>query len=179
MDGAVVLRPSVMAEPVAPFAAAALHPPNRMTRLRIFLRVLSGGMLAAFIPWITLILLNAPVLGPGGVLAPLLRFQPYNANYETMLAAIHIVWAIMLWRAANDPANHRSLIDFTMWANAAHGLVMVVVTPIQKGALMMVVESLPLLIIAAVLVWLRPVRLRTVLRESTVPLCPSVSTVVQ
>jgi hypothetical protein len=64
----------------------------------------------------------------------------------------------LLWRASDDPANHRLFIDFTIWATAAHGLVMIVATPMQKGASMMVVESLPLLVIAAVLRWLRPPR---------------------
>ncbi len=123
--------------------------------LSAFLRLLSVGYLVAFIPWITLILLNAPLLAPGGPLAPLLRFQPYNADYESMMAAIHIVWAVMLWRASSDPARHSLFVDFTMWANAAHGLVMMVVTPMQKGMPMMVVESVPLLGIAGVLWWLR------------------------
>jgi len=126
--------------------------------LRISLRVLSVGFLAAFIPWITLILLNAPVLAPGGTLAPLLRFQPYNAHYESMMAAIHIAWAVMLWRASKSPAEHPLFIDFSIWANAAHGLVMLIATPIQKGPVMMVIEGLPLLVIAAVLWWLRPRR---------------------
>jgi hypothetical protein len=129
---------------------------TRISRLRIVLRVLSVGFLAAFIPWITLILLNAPILAPGGHLAPLLRFQPYNASYESMMAAIHVVWAVMLWRASDNPASHSLFIDFTMWANAAHGLVMLIATPIQKGPTMMVVEALPLFAIAAVLWWLRP-----------------------
>jgi hypothetical protein len=128
----------------------------RMTWLRIFLRVLSIGFLAAFIPWITLILLNSPILAPGGKLAPLLRFQPYNANYESMMAAIYIVWAVMLWRASDNPAKHLLFIDFTIWANAAHALVMLIATPIQKGLVMTVIEGLPLLVIAAVLLWLRP-----------------------
>lgn len=128
----------------------------RMTALRLFLRVLALGWLAAFIPWMTLILLNAPILAAGGTLAPLLRFQPYNAYYESMLAAIHIVWAVMLWRASYDPPQHALFIDFSIWANAAHGLVMVIATPLQKGPVMMIVESLPLLVIAAALWWLRP-----------------------
>lgn len=130
----------------------------RMAWLRVFLRVLSVGFLAAFIPWITLILLNAPSLAPGGRLAPLLRFQPYNASMESMMAAIHIVWAVMLWRAADHPANHRLFIDFTIWANAAHGLVMIIATPLQKGLVMTVIEAIPLPVIAAVLWWLRPRR---------------------
>lgn len=130
----------------------------RMTWLRTFLKVLSVVFLAAFIPWITLILLNAPILAPGGRLAPLLRFQPYNAHYESMMAAIHIVWAVMLWRASGTPENHTLFIDFTIWANAAHGLVMLIATPMQKGLVMTGIESLPLLLIAALLSWLRPRR---------------------
>ena len=130
----------------------------RMVWLRIFLKVLSIGFLTAFIPWITLILLNAPIIAPGGSLAPLLRFQPYNAPYESMMAAIHIVWAVMLWRASDDPAQHPLFIDFTIWANAAHGLVMLIATPMQKGVVMTLMEGLPLFVIAAVLAWLRPKR---------------------
>jgi hypothetical protein len=130
-----------------------------MAWLRHLLRVLSVGYLVAFIPWITLILLNAPILAPGGGLAPLLRFQPYNAYYESMMAAIHIVWAVMLWRASDNPARHLLFIDFTIWANVAHGLVMLIATPMQKGLLMTVIEGLPLFVIAAVLRWLRPRRL--------------------
>ena len=130
----------------------------RMAWLRIFLRLLSLGFLAAFIPWITLILLNAPILAPGGTLAPVLRFQPYNAYYEGMMAAIHIVWAVMLWRASDDPAKHPLFIDFTFWASVAHGVVMLIATPIAKGLVMTVVEGLPLFVIAAVLWALRPRR---------------------
>lgn len=128
----------------------------RMTWLRRFLRVLSVGFLVAFIPWITLILLDAPILSPGGRLAPLLRFQPYNAYYESMMAAIYIAWAIMLWRASSDPPRHLLFLDFTILATAAHALVMLIATPIAKGALMTLVEGIPLIVIAGMLVWLRP-----------------------
>lgn len=124
--------------------------------LRIFLRVLSAGFLAAFIPWITLILTNAAILAPGSVLAPLLRFQPYNPAYESMMSAIYIVWAVMLWRAAGNPAKHTLFIDFTIWGSAAHALVMLIATPLQKGFFMTFIEAFPLVTIAGVLWWLRP-----------------------
>jgi len=88
----------------------------------------------------------------------LLRFQPHNPHYESMLAAIYIIWAVMLWRGSRDPAKHLLFIDFTIWASAAHGLVMLIATPIQKGLVMTVIEGLPLVVIAAVLWWLRPRR---------------------
>lgn len=129
---------------------------KRMAWLRIFLRVLCVGFLAAFIPWITLILTNAPILAPGGALAPVLRFQPYNASYESMMTAVYLVWAVMLWRASADPAQHRLFLDFTLWGNAAHGVVMLIATPLQKGLVMTIIEGVPLFGIAVVLWWLRP-----------------------
>ena len=129
---------------------------SRMAWLRIVLRVLAVGYLVAFIPWITLILLHAPILAPGSSLAPLLRFQPYNPHYESMLTAIHLVWAVMLWRAAADPARHPLFLDFTIWASVAHGLVMLVATPMQKGLVMTFIEGVPLFAVAAVVWWLRP-----------------------
>ena len=136
--------------------AVRVNEAQKMTWLRIFLRVVSLGYLAAFIPWITLILLDAPALAPGSTFAPLLRFQPYNADYEAMLAAINVVWALMLWRASEDPAKHSMFIDYTIWASAAHGFVMLIVTPIQKGLPMTFIEGVPLFFLAAVLLWLRP-----------------------
>ena len=127
-----------------------------MAWLSAFLKLLSVGFLVAFIPWITLILLNAPILAPGSELAPLLRFQPYNVAMETMMTAVYMAWAVMMWRASSAPEKHPLFIDFTMWGSAAHGLVMVIATPMQKGLLMTMVEGIPLLVIAGVLWWLRP-----------------------
>jgi hypothetical protein len=111
--------------------------------LSAFLKLLSIGYLAVFGTWIALIIVKAPVLAPGGGLAPMVRFQPYNAPYESMLAAIHLVWGVMLWRASDDPRDHLLFIDFTIWANVAHGIVMLVVTPLQKGLTMTIIEGLP------------------------------------
>ena len=61
-----------------------------------------------------------------------------------MMAAIHIVWAVMLWRASADPAQHALFIEFTIWANIAHGVVMLIATPMQKGLAMTFSEGPPL-----------------------------------
>ena len=144
----------------------------RMTCLRIFLKVLSVGFLAAFIPWITLIVIKAPVLAAGSTFGPLLRFRPYNAPYEMMMTSIYVVWAIMMWRASKDPAKHILFIDFTIWANAAHALVMLIVTPVQKGLLMTFIEAIPLLVISAILLWLRPRPAASGVQESTTASAP-------
>lgn len=128
----------------------------KMAWLGVFLRLLSVGYLFAFTSWIALILLDAPILAAGGRLAPLLRFQPYNPYMETMITAVYMVWAVMMWRASSAPAKHLLFIDFTIWASAAHGLVMVIATPMQKGLVMTLIEGIPLFVIAGVLWWLRP-----------------------
>lgn len=135
-----------------------MTPDNRLRWLRTFLKILAVAYLTAFTPWIALILLDAPSLSPGGSLAPLLRFQPYNPSYESMMAAIHIVWGVMLWRASGDPRRHLLFIDFTIWANFAHGAVMLVATPLQKDLLMTLVEGVPIFVVVGVLLALRPGR---------------------
>jgi hypothetical protein len=42
-----------------------------------------------------------------------------------MLTVTYFVWSVFLIRASRDPEAHASFLDFTMWANLAHGLIMV------------------------------------------------------
>jgi hypothetical protein len=35
------------------------------------------------------------------------------------------VWGVFFFLAANNPPQYRSFLDFTLWANLAHGLLMV------------------------------------------------------
>lgn len=72
------------------------------------------------------------------------------------MAAIYIVWAVFLWRASREPAQHLLFVDFTIWATAAHALVMLIATPLQKSLIMTAIEGVPLVLIAAALWWLRP-----------------------
>ena len=143
--------------------------PTKDLWLRLLLRLLAIGYFAAYIPWITLILLKVPILAPGGSLAPLLRFQPYNANYESMLVAIHLVWAVMLWRAASKPGENLLFIDFTIWASAAHGVVMLIATPMQKDLIMTFIEALPLFGMSVVFWYFRPVALLDELARTRPP----------
>ncbi|MEU6645992.1 DUF6632 domain-containing protein [Saccharomonospora sp. NPDC046836] len=52
------------------------------------------------------------------------RFGDEHAHVPPMLLLIYVVWGAFLLRAARDPLAHRSFLDFTMWANAAHGVLM-------------------------------------------------------
>ena len=41
-----------------------------------------------------------------------------------MLLAVYVVWSIFIIRASRDPIGNKTFLDFTAWANVAHGLAM-------------------------------------------------------
>jgi hypothetical protein len=48
-----------------------------------------------------------------------------HAHVPPMLFIIYLVWAAFLLQAAREPQAYASFLSFTMWANLAHGLLMV------------------------------------------------------
>ncbi|HEX5253520.1 MAG TPA: DUF6632 domain-containing protein [Mycobacterium sp.] len=49
-----------------------------------------------------------------------------HLHVPPMLMVIYIVWGVFLLRAASDPRSYASFLNFTMWANLAHGMLMAV-----------------------------------------------------
>jgi hypothetical protein len=97
---------------------------RKLRALQIFLRVYGGLSLALF---------SALMLGFMVQFRPLDQGQPLhwviwdrvNDHVGPMLFAIYIVWSVFLIRAASDPIKYRTFLDFTMWANLAHGALMI------------------------------------------------------
>jgi hypothetical protein len=52
------------------------------------------------------------------------RFGHEHAHVPPMLLLIYVVWGVFLLRAAGNPQAYQSFLNFTMWANLAHGLLM-------------------------------------------------------
>ncbi|MEO3876061.1 DUF6632 domain-containing protein [Nonomuraea sp. B12E4] len=107
------------------------HDRGRSPRaLAVFLRVYGVLSLAIFVPLFIGFLVRTPLLAEAG--GPL-NWTIWNdvvsghehAHVPPMLFAIYIVWAVFLLVAARDPLAHTSFLSFTMWANLAHGLLMV------------------------------------------------------
>jgi hypothetical protein len=92
--------------------------------LKVFLRVY--GVLTFLIFGILSIgfLIQAPSMNPGGSLHWLIWDQVTD-HVGPMLAVIYLVWGVFFFLAANAPSRYRSFLDFTMWANFAHGLIMI------------------------------------------------------
>jgi hypothetical protein len=129
----------------------------RMMRLSVALKVISLLFIGFFAVFAILVTLDAAIITGSSFLASIFRWQPHNKAYEGMISSIYIVWGIMLWRASRNPIEHKSLIEFTIWGNAAHGAVMLISAVVLSGELIHIVSDVLLLpVIAGVLYWLRP-----------------------
>jgi hypothetical protein len=97
---------------------------------RVFLRVYGLLTLAIFVLLLIGFIAQSPLLAEHtGMLNWTIwndvRCGSEHLHVPPMLMVIYIVWGIFLLRAASDPNGYASFLAFTMWANLAHGLLMV------------------------------------------------------
>jgi len=53
-------------------------------------------------------------------------WHPENTAYLQMILGIYATLGVFLWRAAKDPAQHLSLIWFTVWSSFVHAAIMAI-----------------------------------------------------
>jgi hypothetical protein len=102
---------------------------RKSAALSIFLRVYGVLTLLIFSLLFIGFIVQTPLLAEhGGALNWTIwndvKFGAEHAHVPPMLLLIYVVWGAFLLRAASDPPAYRSFLDFTMWANLAHGLLM-------------------------------------------------------
>jgi hypothetical protein len=107
------------------------NPPRGLGAFRIFLRAYGVLTLVIFVSLLVGFLAQSPLLAEhGGVLNWTIwndvRCGHSHLHVPPMLMVIYIVLGVFLLRAASDPRSYGSFLSFTMWANLAHGLLMVV-----------------------------------------------------
>jgi len=61
---------------------------------------------------------------PGGPLHWLIWDDVYG-HVGPMIFVIYLVWAVYLFKAANNPFKYQTFLDFTVWSNLAHGVIMI------------------------------------------------------
>lgn len=105
---------------------------HRLRALKAFLFVFGVISLLLFGTLFSLTLIDAPVMQEGGALR-FMRWEPLAKHIELMLEAVYLVWTVFLFRAARDPLKFVSFIDFTIWANLAHGGLMIVQSHVMTG----------------------------------------------
>jgi hypothetical protein len=102
---------------------------RKLAALRVFLRIYGILTLIIFGLLFVGFMVQTPLLAEhGGVLNWTIwndvRFGNDHAHVPPMLLLIYVVWGVFLLRAAGDPPAYASFLNFTMWANLAHGLLM-------------------------------------------------------
>lgn len=100
-----------------------MNEPSPFKSLRLFLNVYGVISVVLFGGLFILTLFDAPILQEGGALR-FMRWAPLAKHIELMLEGVYLVWAVFFFLAARSPLRFRSFIDFTIWANAVHGLIM-------------------------------------------------------
>ena len=73
---------------------------------------------------ILFILADSPLFAQGQLLSHLIRWQPYNKAYESMILGVNVVMGWMLWQASADPIRHRLMIAYGISANLIHAVIM-------------------------------------------------------
>jgi hypothetical protein len=96
-----------------------------MKSLSVFLNIYGVISIVLFGGLFVLTATGAAVIQDGGALA-FMRWQPHSPDVELMLEGVYFVWAVFFFVAARRPLAYLSFIDFTIWANAVHGLIMAV-----------------------------------------------------
>ena len=92
--------------------------------LKLFLRIYGFSSLALFSILMISFAIKLPILDEGSSLHWLI-WDKLSDHVGPMLFSIYIVWSIYFLKAANDPVHYASFLDFSAWANLAHGLLMV------------------------------------------------------
>jgi hypothetical protein len=97
---------------------------KKLTVLKVFLRVYGVLSLILFGGLSLGLFFHAPILDKGGALNWAV-WDDMSDHAPLMITVIYFVWSVFLIRSAKDPLAYASFLDFTMWANLAHGLTMI------------------------------------------------------
>lgn len=92
--------------------------------LSLFLNVFGFISIILFVGLFLGTLFDAAALQDGGALR-FMRWEPLSKHVELMLEIVYVVMAVFLFLAAKKPEAYISFINFVIWANLAHGLLMV------------------------------------------------------
>lgn len=96
----------------------------RLTPLKIFLTIYGIVSILLFGTLFLLTSIDAPIIQEGGALR-FLRWDILSKHVELMIEIVYLVWGVFMVIAARKPLSNLSFINFTLWANLAHGLLMI------------------------------------------------------
>jgi len=92
--------------------------------LKIFLTIYGIVSVVLFGGLFILTSTDAPIMQEGGALR-FMRWDVLSKHVELMIEIVYLVWGIFMLIAARQPLANLSFLHFTLWANLAHGLLMI------------------------------------------------------
>jgi sterol desaturase/sphingolipid hydroxylase (fatty acid hydroxylase superfamily) len=81
-------------------------------------------------------------------------WQPGHSKSEQMIVGVYAILGIFLLLAAREPELHLSLIWFTVWSSAIHGLIMAVQSVTDSAERGHLFGDIPALILVAIVLGL-------------------------
>src|SRR5258705_12469022 len=97
---------------------------SKLKALKIFLTIYGIVSIILFGTLFLLTSIDAPIMQEGGALR-FLRWDVLSKHVELMIEIVYLVWGVYMLIAARKPLSNLSFINFTLWANLAHGLLMI------------------------------------------------------
>jgi len=97
---------------------------NKNKNLKLFLRIFGAATILVMCINMSAFVFQIEAFRPGNSMHWLL-WDDITGHVGPMIFIIYIVWGIYFFKVAKDPSQHKSFLDFTMWANLAHGLIMI------------------------------------------------------
>jgi len=92
--------------------------------LKIFLTIYGIISVLLFGGLFLLTSTDASIMQDGGALR-FMRWDILSKHVELMIEAVYLVWGIFMLLAARNPLSYLSFLNFTLWANLVHGLLMI------------------------------------------------------
>jgi len=125
---------------------------SRLRLLKGFLRVYGWLSLALFSVLLVGFTVQPASWDPGGPWHWLI-WDRVNDHVAPMLIAVYVVWSVFIIRAARDPLANKMFLDFTAWANVAHGIAMIphALMPGYQGKFL---TDIPMVFLPAIALWL-------------------------
>jgi len=97
---------------------------SNLKALKIFLTIYGIVSIMLFGTLFLLTSIDAPIIQEGGALR-FLRWDILSKHVELMIEIVYLVWGIFMLIAARKPLSNLSFLNFTLWANLAHGILMI------------------------------------------------------
>ncbi len=97
---------------------------NKNSALKMFLLVYGSLSLVLFGGLSIGLFFHMPIFDKGGALNWTV-WDDMSDHVPLMIVVIYFVWSIFIIRSSRNPQEYSSFLDFTMWANLAHGLIMI------------------------------------------------------